>query len=201
VDDRDAESAVREHHGQVFPGATNGRRMRVEISRPRERREYDDRDRDGGRDGGRPRYEERGGDRGFERRDDRGFGGDRDRDRGYERRDDRFGGGDRDRGFGRDRFGGDRERRDFGRRDDRGPRTQQRSEHRLLLLDLPDRTSWQDLKDFVRQSARSGRVLFTEVRADPAKAGFKIGIAEFGSREDLEDAVATLNGKNVHGMY
>lgn len=69
-----------------------------------------------------------------------------------------------------------------------GPRrfSGQRSEHRIEITGLPPSGSWQDLKDFCRES---GDVLYSDVGASG------VGTVEFLREEDMRDAVANLDGK------
>ncbi|GAA5995298.1 RNA-binding protein [Rhodotorula paludigena] len=66
------------------------------------------------------------------------------------------------------------------------------SGYRLTISGLREGTSWQDLKDFGRQS---GAVGFADVdRRDPT-----IGYIEYSSRYDAEDAVRKLDGTECNG--
>lgn len=156
-DPRDAEDAVRGEDGKDF----KGRKLRVEISKPR-RRDYDNRD-----------YRDRG-DR-YDRYNDRGGGRYGDRDGG------RYG----DRGGGRYN-----DRR--GSRYDRPPRREppKKSPHRVLLEGLPNYCSWQELKDFFRPAAEA---TFTKTFRNGD------GIAEFGSKEDMEAVLEKLNDTDYKG--
>lgn len=68
------------------------------------------------------------------------------------------------------------------------------SEWRLIVRNLPPRAGWQDLKDFFREG---GRVCFADVRRD--RDGYEIGIVEFETRDDLENAYQKLQGQRLHG--
>jgi len=84
--------------------------------------------------------------------------------------------GDRDRGFG----GG-------GRRPP-GARTG----YRVCVENLSSSTSWQDLKDFMRQA---GEVNYTNTHQSRSGEG----VAEFGSRGDMEYALDKLDGAELGG--
>lgn len=93
---------------------------------------------------------------------------------------------------GGDRFdrGGDR----FDRFNDRrGPRGGGRrsEEYRVLLSGLPERMSWQDIKDFMR---KVGDVRHTDVD----RRGN--GTAAFSSREDVRRAVHELDNTDLEGQ-
>jgi len=103
-------------------------------------------------------------------RDSRG-GGDRGRDR-------RDGGGS---GGGRD-----------GSPRRRGNPPGRRTGYRLLIENLSSRTSWQDLKDFMRQA---GEIMYTNTHH--IRSGE--GIVEFGARSDMEYALDKLDGSELDG--
>ena len=69
-----------------------------------------------------------------------------------------------------------------------GPRTG----YRLLVENLSSGTSWQDLKDFMRQA---GEVTFTNTHH--IRSGE--GVVEFGSKGDMEYAVDKLDGAELGG--
>jgi len=102
------------------------------------------------------------------RRDGGGFGG--------------FGGG-----RGRDRNRYDRRKRSSS------PRIARRGDYRLLVEDLPYGASWQDLKDFARDRG-APRPVGTEVYN---KSGSTIGLLEFVSRHDLEEALDCLDRQKI----
>jgi len=90
------------------------------------------------------------------------------------------GGGRRD--FDRDRgFGG-------GGRRPPGARTG----YRVIVENLSSSTSWQDLKDFMRQA---GEVNYTNTHQNRSGEG----VAEFGSRGDMEYALDKLDGAELGG--
>jgi len=92
------------------------------------------------------------------------------------------GGGRRD--FG----GGDRDRGGFGGRRPPGARTG----YRVIVENLSSSTSWQDLKDFMRQA---GEVNYTNTHQNRSGEG----VAEFGSRGDMEYALDKLDGSELGG--
>lgn len=77
--------------------------------------------------------------------------------------------------------GGGRDGRD-GRERDRPRPTIRRTEHGVLVSNLP-KCSWQDLKDFMRGA---GDVIFANVEGTE-------GEVEFSSREDVENAVRKVS--------
>lgn len=99
---------------------------------------------------------------------------------------------DRDREFGRDDYGrGPRGRDPYGGRDrPRGPR---RGQYRLIVFNLPEGTSWQDLKDVGREY---GHVTFSDI--NPARPDE--GALEFEHRDDYERALARIEGTELRGM-
>jgi len=68
------------------------------------------------------------------------------------------------------------------------------TDYRLLARNLPARADWKDLKDFFRDA---GRVCFTDVRRD--RDGTEVGVVEFESQSDLENAIKKLDGSKMHG--
>merc|ERR1719167_2036317 len=86
----------------------------------------------------------------------------------------RRGFGDRDRGFG-------------GRRPP-GARTG----YRVVVENLSSSTSWQDLKDFMRQAGEGNYTNTHQSRSGE-------GVAEFGSRGDMEYALDKLDGAELGG--
>lgn len=120
------------------------------------------------------------------RRDDRdrerGDRGDRDRER------DR----DYDRGYGRDSYDR-RDRRDYSDKyDSRGSNNRRErptpkineSYFKVIVENIPEGCSWQDLKDFIKKDHPS--VKFTEVKDGKGTAGFE-------AREDAEKVIEDLN--------
>ncbi|OLL23021.1 Serine/arginine-rich splicing factor 4 [Neolecta irregularis DAH-3] len=83
----------------------------------------------------------------------------------------------------------------------RGPPTREpirsnrptRSGNRVLIDGLSTETSWQDLKDFMREA---GQVCFADV---PRERDGR-GVIEYAQREDMLKAIETLNGKECKGQ-
>merc|ERR1712210_35931 len=90
--------------------------------------------------------------------------------------------------MGRDFGGGDRDRGGFGGRRPPGARTG----YRVVVENLSSSTSWQDLKDFMRQA---GEVNYTNTHQNRSGEG----VAEFGSRGDMEYALDKLDGSELGG--
>lgn len=88
------------------------------------------------------------------------------------------------------RRGGGRDDRDGGRR--RGNPPGRRTGYRLLVENLSSRTSWQDLKDFMRQA---GEITYTNTHH--IRSGE--GVVEFGSRGDMEWALDKLDDNELDG--
>merc|ERR1712012_1383167 len=91
--------------------------------------------------------------------------------------------------------GGGGGRRDFGDRDRgfggrRPPGA--RTGYRVVVENLSSSTSWQDLKDFMRQA---GEVNYTNTHQSRSGEG----VAEFGSRGDMEYALDKLDGAELGG--
>ena len=86
--------------------------------------------------------------------------------------------------------------RDNYRRDDRrgfrGGPPRNTSEFRVIVKGLSHRTSWQDLKDFMRDK-NTGDVLYTNVDREGG------GIVDFGNREDMEYAIRKLDDTELDG--
>jgi len=83
-----------------------------------------------------------------------------------------------------------RDDRDGGRR--RGNPPGRRTGYRLLVENLSSRTSWQDLKDFMRQA---GEITYTNTHH--IRSGE--GVVEFGSRGDMEWALDKLDDSELDG--
>jgi len=93
--------------------------------------------------------------------------------------------------------GGGGGRRDFGGGDrDRGGRGRgppgAKTGYRVVVENLSSSTSWQDLKDFMRQA---GEVSYTNTHQNRSGEG----VAEFGSRGDMEYALDKLDGSELGG--
>ncbi|CAE6389333.1 unnamed protein product [Rhizoctonia solani] len=78
--------------------------------------------------------------------------------------------------------------------DDRGPpvRSRRPAGFRVIVTGLSRDTSWQDLKDFAREA---GSVSFADVDRDAPNTG----IIEYVSQSDAENAVRTLDGRDLRG--
>ncbi|CUA67763.1 Pre-mRNA-splicing factor srp2 [Schizosaccharomyces pombe 972h-] [Rhizoctonia solani] len=78
--------------------------------------------------------------------------------------------------------------------DDRGPpvRSRRPAGFRVIVTGLSRDTSWQDLKDFAREA---GSVSFADVDRDSPNTG----IIEYVSQSDAENAVRTLDGRDLRG--
>uniref|UniRef100_K3WQ99 RRM domain-containing protein n=1 Tax=Globisporangium ultimum (strain ATCC 200006 / CBS 805.95 / DAOM BR144) TaxID=431595 RepID=K3WQ99_GLOUD len=103
--------------------------------------------------------------------------------RGGSRRDDRGGrdgGRDRDGGRGGDRF----------ERNARTPPT--RTEFRVRVSDLPRGTDWRNVKDFLRSG---GEVTYCNIESDGT------ALAEFQSKDDMENAIKKLDDTEFRGNY
>ena len=86
--------------------------------------------------------------------------------------------------------------RDYRRDDRRGPAPRggggprNTSEYRVVIKGLSSRTSWQDLKDFMR---KEGDVLYTNVDKEGG------GIVDFSNRDDMERAIKNLDDTDLDG--
>ncbi|CAE6450299.1 unnamed protein product [Rhizoctonia solani] len=78
--------------------------------------------------------------------------------------------------------------------EDRGPpvRSRRPAGFRVIVTGLSRDTSWQDLKDFAREA---GSVSFADVDRDSPNTG----IIEYVSQSDAENAVRTLDGRDLRG--
>jgi len=74
----------------------------------------------------------------------------------------------------------------------RGKPPGQRTGYRLVVENLSSSTSWQDLKDYMRQA---GEVTYTNTHQNRNGEG----IVEFGSRGDMEYALDKLDGSELAG--
>ena len=59
-------------------------------------------------------------------------------------------------------------------------------------MGLPDRTSWQDLKDFARSA---GDVNFAKI------IGVDVGVVDYYNKEDFDRALQSLDGKELTNRY
>lgn len=67
-----------------------------------------------------------------------------------------------------------------------------RTGYKLVVENLSTRTSWQDLKDYMRQA---GEIMYTNTHH--IRSGE--GIVEFGSKSDMEWAIDKLDGTELDG--
>ncbi|KAI1402725.1 hypothetical protein F4819DRAFT_453733 [Hypoxylon fuscum] len=88
---------------------------------------------------------------------------------------------------------GSRHREGFGGHERSAPRPR-RTPHRMQITGLPNDTSWQDLKDFARQSSLD--VVYSETGRDGNGRGF----VEFETAVDLKTAVEKLDGREFKGQ-
>jgi len=92
------------------------------------------------------------------------------------------------RGYDGPRGGGGRDGGGYGRGKPPGARTG----YRLVVENLSSSTSWQDLKDYMRQA---GEVMYTNTHQNRNGEG----VVEFGSRGDMEYALDKLDGSELAG--
>ncbi|KAF8867238.1 hypothetical protein BDZ45DRAFT_7798 [Acephala macrosclerotiorum] len=88
---------------------------------------------------------------------------------------------------------GTRNRDAFANTERTAPRPR-RTPHRMQISGLPGETSWQDLKDFARQSSLD--VVYSETGRDRDGKGF----VEFETAADLKTAVEKLDGREFKGV-
>ncbi|KAH6678294.1 hypothetical protein B0J14DRAFT_582380 [Halenospora varia] len=88
---------------------------------------------------------------------------------------------------------GTRSRDAFANPERTAPRPR-RTPHRMQISGLPGETSWQDLKDFARQSSLD--VVYSETGRDRDGKGF----VEFETAADLKTAVEKLDGREFKGV-
>ncbi|KAK1771840.1 hypothetical protein QBC33DRAFT_169492 [Phialemonium atrogriseum] len=81
----------------------------------------------------------------------------------------------------------------FGNHERTAPRPR-RTPHRMQISGLPTETSWQDLKDFARQSGLD--VVYSETGRNSNGEGF----VEFETAADLRTAVEKLDGREFKGQ-
>merc|ERR1712192_303177 len=74
----------------------------------------------------------------------------------------------------------------------RGNPPGRRTGYRTIVENLSSRTSWQDLKDFMR---KAGEIAYTNTNQPRVGEG----IVEFGSRRDMEYALDKLDGEELDG--
>jgi len=70
-----------------------------------------------------------------------------------------------------------------------------KTNYKMEVLNISEYTSWQDLKDFARGAGNS--VEYTKVFDGPR--GEKRGLIEYKEKEDFEEALRTLNGRELDG--
>ncbi|RWA06041.1 hypothetical protein EKO27_g9059 [Xylaria grammica] len=88
---------------------------------------------------------------------------------------------------------GSRQREGFGAHERSAPRPR-RTPYRMQITGLPNDTSWQDLKDFARQSSLD--VVYSETGRDGNGRGF----VEFETAADLKTAVEKLDNREFKGQ-
>ncbi|RMZ90966.1 hypothetical protein DV736_g1790, partial [Chaetothyriales sp. CBS 134916] len=90
---------------------------------------------------------------------------------------------------------GPRRKDDFGPSERNIPRPR-RTIYRMNISSLSGDTSWQDLKDFARQSGQLD-VVYSETGRDRDGKGY--GFVEFETSDDLKSAVEKLDGREFKG--
>ncbi|CAO3616465.1 unnamed protein product [Cunninghamella blakesleeana] len=78
-------------------------------------------------------------------------------------------------------------RRDNPRRENR-----ERESYRLIVKNIPPKTTWQDLKDMMK---KAGRVTFADILKDSDE-----GIVEFSRRDDMKYALSRYNNTKLNGQ-
>ncbi|KAI0011491.1 hypothetical protein F4779DRAFT_572972 [Xylariaceae sp. FL0662B] len=89
---------------------------------------------------------------------------------------------------------GSRHREGFGGGHERSAPRPRRTPYRMQITGLPNDTSWQDLKDFARQSSLD--VVYSET----GRNGNGQGFVEFETATDLKSAVEKLDGREFKGQ-
>jgi len=89
---------------------------------------------------------------------------------------------------------GTRNRDTFANTERNAPPRPRRTPHRMQISGLPGETSWQDLKDFARQSSLD--VFYSETGRDLDGKG---SFVEFETAADLKTAVEKLDGREFKG--
>ncbi|KAI1182975.1 hypothetical protein F5B17DRAFT_160130 [Nemania serpens] len=89
---------------------------------------------------------------------------------------------------------GSRQREGFGPTHERSAPRPRRTPYRMQITGLPNETSWQDLKDFARQSSLD--VVYSETGRDGNGRGF----VEFETASDLKTAVEKLDNREFKGQ-
>ncbi|KAI8890814.1 hypothetical protein K501DRAFT_290284 [Backusella circina FSU 941] len=75
----------------------------------------------------------------------------------------------------------------------REPRNEQGDTNRIVVKNIPSKTTWQDLKDFMR---KAGRVTFADILKDRDGEG----VVEFAKREDMKYALRNLDNEKLNGQ-
>ncbi|CAH0517819.1 unnamed protein product [Peronospora belbahrii] len=107
-------------------------------------------------------------------------------------------GGSRRDGGGRDGGRrGDDDRSGYGRggggdRFERGRNPPQRTDFRVRVTDLPRDVDWRNVKDFLRTG---GEVTYCNIETDGS------AVAEFQTKDDMEDAIKKLDDTEFRGSY
>ncbi|KAK4619984.1 Pre-mRNA-splicing factor srp2 [Fulvia fulva] len=92
--------------------------------------------------------------------------------------------------------GSNRPREGFEHQPRMAPRPR-RTVHRMTITGLPFETSWQDLKDFARQSGLD--VVYSEVNRERDPSGTGKGYVEYETAADLATAVEKLDNSEFKG--
>ncbi|ETN41215.1 uncharacterized protein HMPREF1541_03150 [Cyphellophora europaea CBS 101466] len=92
---------------------------------------------------------------------------------------------------------GPRRKDDFGGPPERNVPRPRRTIYRMNLTGLAPETSWQDLKDFARNSGQLD-VVYSETGRDREGKGY-YGFVEFETSADLKSAVEKLDGREFKG--
>ncbi|KAG2209365.1 hypothetical protein INT46_002608 [Mucor plumbeus] len=74
----------------------------------------------------------------------------------------------------------------------RGERQENKDTNRIIVKNIPPKTTWQDLKDFMR---KAGRVTFADILKDREGEG----VVEFAKRDDMKYALKELDNEKLNG--
>ncbi|OBZ81322.1 Serine-arginine protein 55 [Choanephora cucurbitarum] len=74
----------------------------------------------------------------------------------------------------------------------RTERSEVRDTNRIIVKNIPSKTTWQDLKDFMR---KAGRVTFADILKDRDGEG----VVEFARRDDMKYALRELDNEKLNG--
>ncbi|GAA5809457.1 hypothetical protein MFLAVUS_002865 [Mucor flavus] len=74
----------------------------------------------------------------------------------------------------------------------RPDRVENKDTNRIIVKNIPSKTTWQDLKDFMR---KAGRVTFADILKDRDGEG----VVEFARREDMKYALKDLDNEKLNG--